>query len=80
VTCGAIGDESRLEYAVIGDPVNRAAKLQNHTKVEGVRALTTVAALQRAVEQGFAADTPPQIRAQRNVAGIAAPLDLTVLR
>jgi adenylate cyclase len=80
VTCGAIGDESRLEFAVIGDPVNRAAKLQNHTKVEGVRALTTAAALQRAVEQGFAADTPPQIRAQRNVAGIAAPLDLTVLR
>lgn len=80
VTCGAIGDASRLEYAVIGDPVNRAAKLQNHTKMEGVRAVTTVAALQRATDQGFAADTPLEVCAQRDVAGIAQPLDLAVLR
>jgi class 3 adenylate cyclase len=44
--CRTIGEEGRLEYAVIGDPVNRAAKIQNHTKVEGVRALTSVFARQ----------------------------------
>jgi adenylate cyclase len=80
VTYGAIGDASRLEYAVIGDPVNRAAKLQNHTKVEAVRALTTVAALERALEQGYAAGRPAEVRTRRTVAGIATPVDLVVLR
>lgn len=80
VTYGAIGDASRLEYAVIGDPVNRAAKLQNYTKVEAVRALTTVAALERAAEQGYAAGHAAEVRRQRSVAGIATPVDLVVLR
>jgi adenylate cyclase len=80
VTCGAIGDAARLEYAVIGDPVNRAAKLQNHTKVEGVRALASSAALRRAVEQGLVLPRPVEVRAHRAVAGIGAPLDVAVLR
>jgi adenylate cyclase len=80
VTCGAIGDSARLEYAVIGDPVNRAAKLQNHTKAEGVRALTTANAFRRAVEQGFVPSPPAEARPQRNVGGVATPVDLVVLR
>jgi len=52
VTCGTIGDVARLEYAVIGDPVNRAAKLQNHCKLEKVRALTTAQTVERALAQG----------------------------
>lgn len=79
VTYGAIGDESRLEYAVIGDPVNRAAKLQNHTKVENVRALTTVAALECAVRQGYDKARVSQILTARGVAGIGEPLDLAVI-
>jgi adenylate cyclase len=79
VICGAIGDSSRLEYAVIGDPVNRAAKLQNHTKAEGVRALTTAFAFERATRQGFAPGAL-EVRAQREVAGVAVPVDLVVLR
>lgn len=80
MTCGAIGDAARLEYAVIGDPVNRAAKLQNHTKAEGVRALTTAGAFRCAVEQGFPASPSAVPRPQRTVAGVAAPVDLVVLR
>ena len=80
VTCGAIGDAARLEYAVIGDPVNRAAKLQSHTKVEGVRALTTASAFRRAVDQGFAPSPPAEVRRDRAVAGVGTPVDVVVLR
>jgi len=79
VTCGAIGEEGRLEYAVIGDPVNRAAKLQNHTKAEGVRALTTAAACARAAAQGYAPRGPQDVRRGREVGGVAAPVDVVVL-
>jgi adenylate cyclase len=79
VTCGAIGEEGRLEYAVIGDPVNRAAKLQNHTKAAGVRALTTVAACDRAVAQGYRPQRVQEHRAGCEVAGVASPVDLVVI-
>lgn len=80
VTCGAIGDAARLEFAVIGDPVNRAAKLQNHTKAEGVRGLTSAAAFRRALAQGFVPSVAAQVRPQRTVAGISVPTDVVVLR
>ncbi len=79
VTCGAIGDEGRLEYAVIGDPVNRAAKLQNHTKLERVRALTTTVAVERAISQGYSGTRAGEVRAARQCAGIAEPIDLVVI-
>ena len=79
VTCGAIGGEGRLEYAVIGDAVNRAAKLQNHTKAEGVRALTTEQTFRRAVAQGYAARGAIEIRRSREVAGVPGAVDVAVL-
>jgi len=79
VTCGAIGDQRRLEYAVIGSPVNWAAKLQNHTRVEQVRALTTTDALARALGQGYDPARASEVRAARQCAGIAEPIDLVVL-
>jgi adenylate cyclase len=77
VMFGAIGDRSRLEYTVIGDPVNLAAKLEKHTKAEGVAALCTAEGYRLALQQGYAAgDLRPESRPDRTVAGIDRPLDL----
>ena len=76
---GAVGDDSRLEYTVIGDAVNLAAKLEKATKDQKVRAHTTLETYRTAIAQGYA---PPDTKDQRiacNVDGVAAPVDLVVL-
>jgi adenylate cyclase len=74
---GAVGDADRLEHTVIGHPVNLAAKLEKHTRVEGVSALTTAATLVLARRQGLRGDFAlPRTRA---VAGVAHPVELIVL-
>jgi adenylate cyclase len=79
VMFGAIGDRSRLEYTVIGDPVNLAAKLEKHTKVEGVAALCTAEAWRLALRQGYVAAASLEQRDARTVAGLDRPLDLVAL-
>ncbi len=79
VTYGAIGHERRLEYAVIGNPVNLAAKLQNHTKVEQVAALATVEMLELARAQGYDARRAADIRPRRLCAGVEEPIDLVAV-
>ena len=76
---GAVGDESRLEYTVIGDAVNLAAKLEKATKDQKVRAHTTRETYETALAQGY---TPPDTKDQRAdqaVDGVDAPMDLVVL-
>ena len=75
----ALGDEERLEYTVIGESVNLATKLEKQNKVEGTQALTTHAAYELAVAQGYARRTPPRILSGRTVAGVETPLVLVVL-
>jgi len=35
--CGAVSDEARLEFTVLGDTVNIAARLEQETKAVGLR-------------------------------------------
>lgn len=79
VIFGAIGDATRLEYTVLGDTVNTAAKLEKHTKAERVAALTTRAAYELAMNQGFVARGAPEVRASRAVAGLPGAVDLVAL-
>jgi adenylate cyclase len=79
VMCGTIGDRTRLEYTVIGDPVNLAAKLEKHTKEEQVRALCTAGTYELALAQGYQPAAPREPRSSRRVAGVDAPLDLVIL-
>jgi adenylate cyclase len=46
--CGAIGDESRLEYTILGDTVNVAARLEELTKSVGMPIVVSENVLERA--------------------------------
>ncbi len=76
---GAVGDDTRLEYTVIGEPVNLSAKLEKHTKAEGVRALADRETYECALRQGFAPGRAVRPLKARPIEGVAEPVDLVVL-
>jgi adenylate cyclase len=79
VMFGAIGDSSRLDYTIIGDPVNLAAKLEKHTKAEGARALCQEGTYRAALEQGYAPRPGQELLHARRVEGVSDALDLVLL-
>ncbi len=76
---GAVGQAERLEFTVIGEPVNLAAKLEKANKTEAVSALTTAKTYELAREQGYQPAAEKERRPARAVEGTGEPVDLVVL-
>lgn len=79
VLFGTVGAEGRLEYTVIGDAVNLAAKLEKHNKAERSAALADAATFALAMAQGYGPALAVEHRSARAVAGVDGTLDLVLL-
>jgi adenylate cyclase len=79
VVFGAVGDGERLEFTVIGDAVNFAAKLEKHNKDEKTRAVTDSATYALAERQGYSPPAARERRSGRRVGGVADLVDIVVL-
>jgi len=76
---GAVGDENRLEYTVIGDAVNLSAKLEKANKELGARGVCDGATYELALEQGYRPAEDKPRHAGLEVAGTARPMDVMVV-
>lgn len=77
VTVGVIGVDDRLEFTVIGDPVNKAAKLEEANKQMNSTVLTDRQTLARAKAEGFTKD---ELNFRSGpLAGINGTVELVVL-
>jgi len=79
VLFACVGDADRLEYTVIGDAVNLAARLEKQTKAEKCRALASRETFELALTQDYRPTVEPRRVLGVAIPGIGAPVDLVVL-
>ena len=80
IVFATLGSGDRLEYTVIGEAVNLAAKLEKHNKTAATRALTSAATYAEAMTQGFVARCEHRTLAASTVAGVPDAISLVVLK
>ena len=78
VMLGPVGDAQRLEYTVLGEPVNLAAKLEKHAKTERSAGVVMARTFDLAKGQGFRPRLAWELRPARTVEGIGRAIDLRV--
>jgi adenylate cyclase len=79
IVFGAVGDSARLEYTVIGDAVNLAAKLEKHNKRAGSRGLATAEAVALAEAQGWQPVLGTKRLPGSRLSDLERPLDLVAV-
>jgi adenylate cyclase len=75
IVFGTIGDDTRLEFTVIGSAANISAKLEKHNKTTRTRALTDAHTYSIALEQGY----EPARKKRRRKSTLAGVKQLVVL-
>lgn len=78
VIFGTVGGSARLEFTVIGTPVNLAAKLEKANRSLGSRAIATADAYALGLAQGYSPRQPASML-DREIDGLPGPQELAIL-
>lgn len=79
VIFGAVGNDARMEFTVIGEAVNLASKLEKHTRKEKADIITTRKTFDLGAAQGYVPSGVPEIISKVVLRGMVDPLDLVIL-